>query len=246
MKDPNIVIKVTISSGEDVMYLPEISTMEGREAVQALKDMGLKVNQVREAHDEIPQGMVISCSVPDGSIVERGDTVTLVISTGPKEIFVTVPLFVGTSIEQVRSQIESLGLELTDDNIKYFNSEEYAEGLVMWQSISTGDEVESGSAIVLHVSLGPKGSANPEPSEDIVIPSEGVDVPPTVRTVEVDLSSYNEIVTVRIMVGGTQLYYGMVDCSITKTLSQPATGTGMQTVDIYIDDKLFDSYELQF
>jgi len=244
VKDPNIVIKVTISSGEDVMYLPEISTMEGRQAVQVLNEMGLKVTQERIPHDEIPQGMVISCSVPDGSIVERGDTVTLVISTGPKEVYRTVISFVGTSFEEVKSQMESLGLEIGDE--KYFHSDKYAEGIVIWQSIVEGIEVELGTEIDFHISLGPETTADPEPSEDIVIPSDGVDVPATVQTVEVDLSAYSEIVTVRIVVGGSQLYYGTVDCSTTTKLSQPATGTGTQPVSIYINGELVDSYELQF
>lgn len=244
VKDPNTVITVTISSGEDVMYLPEISTMEGRQAVQVLNEMGLKVTQQREPHDEIPQGMVISCSVPDGSIVERGDTVTLVISTGPKEVYRTVISFVGTSFEEVKSQVESLGLEIRD--VKYFNNDVYAEGIVIWQSIADGTEVELGSVIDFHVSLGPKNAVDPEPSEGIVIPSEGVDVPATVQTVTVDLSAYTGENDVKILVGSTVLFDGKIDCSATQTLTRTTTGTGTQQVNIYINEELVNSYELQF
>ena len=162
----------------------------------------------------------------------------------PKEVYRTVISFVGTSYEEVKSQMESLGLEIGDE--KYFHSDKYAEGIVIWQSIVEGIEVELGTEIDFHISLGPETTADPEPSEDIVIPSDGVDVPATVQTVEVDLSAYSEIVTVRIVVGGSQLYYGTVDCSTTTKLSQPATGTGTQPVSIYINGELVDSYELQF
>ena len=244
VKDPDTVITVTISSGEDVMYLPEISTMEGREAVQVLRDLGLKVVQEKEPSDEIPQGMVIFCSLPDGSIVERGDTVTIVISTGPKEEFRNVLPFTGVSFEQVESQMASLGLTIR--NVDYFHSDVYPEGVVMWQSIPAETQVELGTEIDFHVSLGPESSDDPEPSEDIVIPSEGVNVPETVQTVEVDLSSYSGVVVVKIMVGSATLFDGKVDCATTQTFSRTTTGTGVQQVNIYINDELVNSYELQF
>ena len=244
VKDPNTVITVTISSGEDVMYLPEISTMEGREALQTLTSMGLKVVQERQPSDEVPQGMVISCSVPDGSIVERGDTVTIVISSGPKEVYRTVLPFTGMSFDQVQSQMESLGLVV--NNVEYFHSDVYAEGIVMWQSIPMDTQVELGTEIDFHVSLGPAGGSDPEPSEDIVIPSEGVDAPTSARTVVVDLSEYVGEVTVKIVVGSTTLFDGLVDCTTNQSLSRTTTGAGAQQVNIYINGELVDSYELQF
>ena len=244
VKDPETVITVTISSGEDVMYLPEISTMEGRQAVQLLKDMGLKVVQEKESHEEIPQGMIIFCSLPDGAIVERGDTVTIVISTGPKEVFRTVLPFTGVSFDQVTSQMESLGLVI--DNVEYFHSDIYPAGQVMWQSIPADTEVEIGTTIDFHVSLGPVFPEDPVPSEDIVIPSEGVDAPASVKTVDVDLSEYSGTVTVRIMVGSAMLFDGKVDCAATQILSRTTTGTGTQQVNIYINEELVNSYELQF
>ena len=244
VKDPNTVITVTISSGEDVMYLPEISTMEGRVALQTLTSMGLKVVQQKQPSDEVPQGMVISCSVPDGSIVERGDTVTIVISSGPKEVYRTVLPFTGMSFDQVQSQMESLGLVV--NNVQYFNSDVYAEGVVMWQSIPMDTQVELGTEIDFHVSLGPVGGSDPEPSEEIVIPSEGVDAPASARTVEVDLSDYVGEVYVKIAVGSTTLFDGLVDCTTTRSLVRTTTGTGAQQVNIYINGELVNSYELQF
>jgi len=252
VRDPNTVITITISSGEQQMYMPDITNMPAREALHLLQnEMKLKVSkQEYDWSDTITKDHVISFTPMDGTQVDPGDSVTIVISKGPKEEPITVLPFEGLNIDQALSQLDSLGLEI--GKIDYFPSNEYAENRVMWQSIPADTQVEPGTVIDFHVSKGPEESPDPSPSpsapttDPIVPPTTGVENPETLKTVSVDLSHYYGIVVLRITVGGVVYHDGPVDCSVIDTFTRDITGTGTQEVCVYINDLLIENYYLNF
>ncbi len=254
VKDPDTVIYVTVSSGKEQMYIPNVINMEARKALQLLQnDMKLDVDQGSDYSDEIAKGYVMSCSLIEGTRVEKGDKVTIVISKGPKPITINVIPFIDVNIETARLQAEGLGL--TVGSVDYYPSNQYAVDRVIWQSIPADTVVEPGTVINFWVSLGsetvptdPVASPEPtpSPSEEIPIPTTGVDVPATVKTIDVDLSAYQGIVALRIVVGDLTIHDSSVDCAVTPTISRTVEGTGVQTVYIYINEELVNSYELNF
>ena len=65
--------------------------------------------------------------------------------------------------------------------------------------------------------------------------------------VEVDLSPYDGIVTLRIEVGDRPpVFDNAVDASKVDTFSRTVSGTGTETVKIYINNQLMRSYPLTF
>ena len=242
VKDPDTVITVTISSGEEQLYMPDVTNWEAREAVWKLQDMGLIVDQKRENSDTVTAGLVIWYTPYDGTRVQKGDTVTIYISDGPKVIYVPVPPFINMNIEQAIGQAESLGLVV--DGVDYFYSDEYAADRVMWQSINADTEVEKGSVISFQVSMGPEPVQDPDPDNSTELPpSQNVE---SVQTVQVDLSAYNGTVSLRIIVGDVTWFDSNVDCTATSTVTREITGTGTQQVSIYINNELVDTYPLEF
>ena len=184
-----------------------------------------------------------------GTLLGRGDRVTIVISRGPEEEPpVTVTQFVGLNIDQVLDQVRSLGL--TIGTVSYFPNHEYAEGIVIWQSISQGEEVEVGTVINFQVSEGPGPQPSADPSPDVtdpvVEPTQDVNAPAGSATVEVDLSPYEGTVTVRIEVGDQVVFNNSVDASEVDTFSRTVSGTGTETVKIYINNQLMRSYQVTF
>lgn len=252
VKDPDTVIYVTVSSGEQQMFIPEVVNMEAREALQLLQnDMKLHVNQEHAYHDEIAKGRIISCDPMEGTRVYKGDSVTITISKGPEPITINVIPFIDVDIETATRQAEGLGL--TIGNTDYYHSDQYAANRVIWQSIPADTVVEQGTVINFWVSLGPEPvvidpTASPEPSasEEIPIPTTGVEAPATIQTVEVDLSAYEGVVTLRIVVGELTIHDSAVDCAVTPMISRTVEGTGVQLVSIYVNDALVNSYELNF
>ena len=248
VKNKDATITVTISGGEDKDYMISVDGWDARKALTTLQDeMGLIVHQEYEFSPTITKGYVISCTLLEGTLIHKGDEVTIVISKGLETIPVSVTSFVGVDIEQVRGQVESLGLKF-GQIVDYEYSDEYPEGRVTWQSIEAYTEVDEGTVINFKVSKGPEPvetpepTPSPEPSPDISDPPEVV---PTTRSVQVDLSGYEGSVAVRIVVGAVTLFDGTVDASV-GSFSRDVTGTGSQLVSIYINGDLLSSYELQF
>ena len=247
-RDQKTPITVTISGGPDDTYMPDVEGWYAKQALDLLQNqMKLKVTQEYAYSDTITKDYVIAYTPLENTKLEEGDVVTIIISRGPEEIPVTVSNFVGVDLEQVKAQIDSLGLVL--GKVDPFHSDEYPEGRVIWQSIPPTTEVPSGTTIDLQVSLGPAPAPSeepsPSPSEEIPVPSADVGNVASTQTVRADLSGYDGTVSVRIEVGSTVLFDGKVESS-TGSLTREITGTGTQLVNIYINGELVDSYELEF
>ena len=248
-------ITVSVSGGDDKMYMPDVKTWEARVALKTLQDeMGLKVNQEREFDDNITEGYVISQSLEENTWVEKGDEVTIVISKGPEVPKRTVPPLVNMSIEQVREQLKDMGLEVKETE-QY--SDDYPEGRVIYQSYEAGTQVDKGAVIELWVSKGPEPApSEPEPSDEppasgapgdsdpIALPTEAIN-PTSTKTITVDLSAYEGSVNVRIVVGEMEVHNGAVDANQDIIFSKPVTASWPQMVYIYIHGALDNSYSMQ-
>ena len=251
-----MVITVKISGGEDSMYMPGVESWEARQALLVLQEeMGLKVNQEWEYSPTITKGYVISQNPMEKTKVEKGQEVTIVISKGPETSEppkVTVPYLIGSRLEDVELQLPSLGL--TRGRVDEDFSDKYPEGYVIWQSIDPYEEVDKGTVIDLKVSKGPEVTEPPvteEPSEEPTgeppttedpVPTDVV-VPTATKTISVDLRGYELPVTVRIVVGGETVHNSAVE---TETFSKQVTASGTQWIEIYINDKLVESYSEDF
>ena len=256
VREGDKVITVSVSGGEDNMFMPPVNGWDARQALQKLQnEMGLQVKTEYAPSETITEGYVISYTPIDGIKVERGDEVTIVISTGPEQKQATVIPFINVPIEDVKAQIKQLGLEV--GKVDAYYSDEYAEGRVIWQSVNPGDKVDKGTAIDLWVSKGPE-EPEPTPSEALsesdppvesdapVEPTQDAAVPTSTQTITVDLNAYSGSVRVTIIVGEQTIYDNNVDANLNSTVSRQVSGSGLQNVSIYINETLVNSYPLDF
>ena len=256
VREGNRTITVKISGGSDKLYMISVENWEVRQALNKLQnEMGLKVTLAeREYSETIAENYVISQSLMKDQLVNKGDEVVLVVSKGPEKPQATVTRFLNLSLEEAKSQIESLGLKV--GKVDEYYSDEYDEGRVMWQSVEQGEQVDKGAAIDLWVSKGPEPAATPEPTPDqSEPPQESGDVPPeptealapsSTQTITVDLSAYEGTVDVRIVVGEEEQFHGAVDANINDSVSKTITGSGLQIVYTYINGALVKSEPIQF
>ncbi len=255
VKEGELVIKVTISGGEDKMVMPPVDGWEFRKALLKLQnEMGLDVEVQEEFSDTITKGMIISYTPLADVVVEKGDKVVLVVSKGPETPKVAVPSFVGWTFEDVERQLGTMGL--IRGKVDNHPSEEYSEGRVIWQSVL--GEVEKGKVIDFWVSTGPEETEPPEteppateppatepPPTETPLPTENVGIPASTKPINVDLSGFTGTVEVRIVVGDQVIFDGSVEAS-TGVLSKPATASGLQKVSIYINNNLERDYTVDF
>ncbi len=153
-------VTITVSTGPGEASVPSVAGLAQEEAEQQLEDAGFKSRVERTFSDEVRNGRVVGTSPQAGATLERGSTVTLLVSRGPEQV--EVPELTGDSEENARSALESAGLRA--GRISREESEE-PPGTVLEQSPGPGETVDKGSAVDLTV-------AQATPIPDVVEMSE--------------------------------------------------------------------------
>jgi eukaryotic-like serine/threonine-protein kinase len=120
---------------------------------------GLVLNESNEASDSVPEGRVISTNPGPGSLVHEGDTIDIVVSTGPEEVL--VPTLVGQTEDQAIQTLNAAGLRLGSVNEEPSSQ---PAGRVIRSDPGAGTPVAPDSQVNLVLSSGPTPSPSPSPS----------------------------------------------------------------------------------
>lgn len=130
--------------------VPEVAgaTQEAAEAL--LAEAGLSARSQEQQSAAVPKGSVISQEPTAGTTTERGDAVTLVISTGGREV--TVPHLVGLDDDDAIVMLDALGLVA---ELRREGRANLPEGEVYDQLPSPDDVAQEGESVLLFVA-GPR------------------------------------------------------------------------------------------
>lgn len=161
-----INMELFISVGGMTQQIPDVSTMKYQEAKLTLSQMGFEVEVVPEASNEVTAEYVIRTNPAAGESLATGSTVYITYSSGPEVKTVSMKNLIGMTEAQARSAISSMKLSYGPPS--YVFNEEWDEGLVVWQNISVGDNVEEGTKVYLQISKGsnePEETPSPEPTQ---------------------------------------------------------------------------------
>lgn len=152
-------ITVYVSSGIEMVKVPNLVGLTKEEAEKALSDKGLGVGSVTEEYGTTEAGKVIRQDTDYGDEVAKGTKVGYVVSKGeePKET-VTIPTGLqGKSFSSVKAILGNLGLNVINPP-RYEESTKYNDGYVIYVE-GEGIEVEKGSYVTVVVSTGPGPSS---------------------------------------------------------------------------------------
>ncbi|MGE4352637.1 MAG: Stk1 family PASTA domain-containing Ser/Thr kinase [Oscillospiraceae bacterium] len=163
-----IDITLTVSSGIQMVSIPDVFNKEYRVAEQELRDAGLEVEIERTYDDNITRDYVISSSPGSGESISVGSTVYLTVSDGPEVEPVSVPNVIGLSRSAAIARLTDRGLDV--GTITEVESD-YPKNTIIWQSTPQGTSVDPGTKIYLQVSTGP-AEVTPSPSESPASPTE--------------------------------------------------------------------------
>jgi eukaryotic-like serine/threonine-protein kinase len=128
--------------------VPLVEGLQREQAIQLIEEAGLEAEVQEEASSEVDRDVVISQSPEEGSRIAQGETVTIVVSTGPR--LVQVPRVVGLPFEEAIEVLEDAGLDWRRVNV--FSDRD--EGTVASQDPKADEEVEEGTEVVIRVSQG--------------------------------------------------------------------------------------------
>lgn len=141
-------IKVIVSLGTEKTKVPKFVGTTKEEAEKSAKDAKLKLEFVEETSKTIESGYITKQETDEGTEVNAGDTVKVYISigTGIKQVVVTSVL--QKDVETAKKSLEEKGLVV---EIEYTEDKTKDNGVVLNQSIKSGETVDEGSTITLTV-----------------------------------------------------------------------------------------------
>ncbi|MDX3690409.1 Stk1 family PASTA domain-containing Ser/Thr kinase [Streptomyces europaeiscabiei] len=133
--------------GNDTLKAPNFVGQTEADAKQAATNVDLNVQVSQEPCENQKKGNVCKQNPQAGLDVKKGDTISLVVSTGAPKV--AVPSVIGDQIEDAKDKLEGEDYEFVVETKTKESPEE--AGTVLEQNPTTGKEVEKGSTITLTV-----------------------------------------------------------------------------------------------
>lgn len=144
----NASVTLTVSSGKEIIDVPDITGMNLDQAAQVLEEAGLELNSdISERNDEAPAGEVIQQNPAGGTQLSKGSKVRVTVSKGIEKK--RVPDVSGLNEEDARSRLEASDFDV---NVREVDSLE-PEGTVLNVS-NQGSQLEKGQTVTIEVSNG--------------------------------------------------------------------------------------------
>jgi serine/threonine-protein kinase len=164
-------VNLVVSSGPELVIVPEVEGLSERDAIAALQDIGLRFTTDEEFSSTIARGLVIRSEPAGGTEVQSGDTVLLVVSLGPEPV--EVPNLVGMTRGQAESTLAGLGLQTNVSATSQPVADPGQDGLVVAQVPSVGASVLPGDIVTITL-----GVYIPPPTTTTLPPPTTTTAPP--------------------------------------------------------------------
>ena len=132
-------VSIIVSSGPGEATLPFVRGSPRAEAQRRLEAAGFKVDVRDEFSDTVPTGRVMETSPPERSRLERGLTVTLVVSRGRQKV--EVPDVVDRDRDEAQRLLEGAGLQVS---FRQRESADKEPGTVLEQDPAAGKQLRKG------------------------------------------------------------------------------------------------------
>jgi serine/threonine-protein kinase len=139
-------VTLTVSDGPQQVAVPQVVGLTVSSARGRLEKAGLEPSEREENSDTVEKGRIVSVSPQEGQKVDKGSSVTLVVSSGKPQA--EVPDVVGKSFDEAQSTLQAAGFRVTR---KDKETDKEDPGTVLSQNPRSGGEVDSGSTVELTV-----------------------------------------------------------------------------------------------
>jgi eukaryotic-like serine/threonine-protein kinase len=102
-------VTLTVAKAPQVA-VPDVRGQDQTQASTVLQTAGFQVTVVPQANNTVPSGKVINTIPPPGTMANKGDSIQMVVSTGPSTI--TVPNVVGQNRQDAIAALTAAGLNV--------------------------------------------------------------------------------------------------------------------------------------
>ncbi len=259
-------IRVIVSLGKE----PLVKSMENlvgydiERAKAFLESQGYYVLVDDEPSDQFEEGEVISSQPEAGAELKEGQTIKLLISSGPLIKKESMPGVVGLDYATAARRLDDLGFK----NVKKeFVASNEPKDVVVDQSVVEGTLLDVTTRIVIKISSGPKETTEPTytPTESTPEPTVDETEAPTSGTEESTESSGDSAEPKPVTIdyafavpdrdegysleikysGGAIAWRGSIEPGQTS-VSVKLQGIGVQAIELYIDGALYKTESVKF
>lgn len=145
------VIRVWVSQGDEMAFVPNVVGSDLRAAQLAIRQAGLVVNQVENAYSLTHEkGLIISQSLTADAMVEKGQSIDLVISNGePPASVILVPNFKNKKLAEATLWASAQNIDLI---IKEDEDSPFPNGTIAQQMPEGDSQISPGSSLEVTVS----------------------------------------------------------------------------------------------
>jgi beta-lactam-binding protein with PASTA domain/tRNA A-37 threonylcarbamoyl transferase component Bud32 len=148
--DEGSLVTITVSSGPGEAPVPLVQGLPADEAAAKLRDAGFKSEQRREFSDSVKRDRVIGTSPTEGTTVQKGSTVTLIVSRGKEKV--AVPDVTGKTRDEAERLLRDAELA---SSVSEREDERAEPGTVLEQDPAAGTQVAKGRTVDLVVAKAP-------------------------------------------------------------------------------------------
>ncbi len=148
-----IVVLIPHITSAKQKAIPDVSGKSVTEAIKILQDAGFNISdeQREEANDTVTEGDVSKTSPAAGSIRKEGTDIILYISLG--DVKVEIEDYTGKTAAEIKGKLEALKLNVLIEKkeVDLDQTNDYKEGVIIDQSIKSGEKLSEGDTITLYV-----------------------------------------------------------------------------------------------
>lgn len=148
------LITVYVSKGKKDGVVPKIVGMDYKEASEYLKTFGFELGIVKTESNTLPENVIITQSVEEGSTASKGTKIDVTVSDGKGKEMVKMPNLLGKTPDEANGILDMEGFKLGDAT--YEETNDAAQNLIFWQEYPEGTELEKGTTVSYKVSKGEK------------------------------------------------------------------------------------------
>ncbi len=148
--DKGSLVTLTVSDGPGTVAIPPVDGLTAAQAKRLLQSKGFVVRVHNVASDTVQAGDAIDTQPQEGTSFERGQTVTLNVSSGKAKV--VVPDVVGQTLDNARATLTAAGFTVTTTDQEDAKA---TPGTVLSQTPAAQAKADKGSAVALTVAKKP-------------------------------------------------------------------------------------------
>lgn len=145
-------INVTISRGSQSIVMPQIVGTNIEMAKRTLHTSGIDIKKVVKSYSAEPKGTILGQDIPADTALNRGDSLSILLSLGEYPDYLQALDFVGKDIGLVMEEIKKIDLRIS--RVLYRTSADVPKGVVLLQVPEGGVRLAKNSYVELTVSEG--------------------------------------------------------------------------------------------